>query len=196
MPNVTGFQSVVKSLAKLEKKYGREMKPSVTVGFTQDYAIYVHENLEAAHPVGEAKYLEKPARRLSKTLGSLVQNAVRNGATIEQALLIAGLRLQREAQELTPVDTGALKASAFTCKTSDVDRISRIAYQKGQRIRKSELQTRRKAASKKKMNKFIDGMKKTFTKQTKKMSVSDRAKARKSLGKAIKHVRKNWNKPK
>lgn len=34
-------------------------KPAVEVGNNAEYAIYVHENLEANHPVGEAKFLEK-----------------------------------------------------------------------------------------------------------------------------------------
>jgi len=34
--------------------------PSVIVGFEEEYAIYVHENLEAHHPVGQAKFLEQP----------------------------------------------------------------------------------------------------------------------------------------
>lgn len=31
---------------------------AVEVGFTASYALYVHENLEAHHTVGEAKFLE------------------------------------------------------------------------------------------------------------------------------------------
>lgn len=31
---------------------------SVILGYNTEYAIYVHENLEAFHPVGQAKYLE------------------------------------------------------------------------------------------------------------------------------------------
>lgn len=37
-------------------------KPSVVVAFDEEYAIYVHENLEAHHPVGQAKFLEQPLR--------------------------------------------------------------------------------------------------------------------------------------
>ena len=45
-------------------------------GAASDYAIYVHENLDANHPVGEAKYLERPvlealpglAERVAKTM--------------------------------------------------------------------------------------------------------------------------------
>jgi hypothetical protein len=33
---------------------------TVTLGFGTDYAVYVHENLTARHPVGQAKFLEQP----------------------------------------------------------------------------------------------------------------------------------------
>ena len=36
--------------------------PSVIVGFEEEYAIYVHENLEAHHDVGQAKFLEQPLK--------------------------------------------------------------------------------------------------------------------------------------
>jgi len=40
--------------------YTRKAGPrSVEVGFQAAYAVYVHENLEARHPVGEAKYLQR-----------------------------------------------------------------------------------------------------------------------------------------
>lgn len=32
----------------------------VTMGYTASYAIFVHENLTAHHPVGSAKFLERP----------------------------------------------------------------------------------------------------------------------------------------
>jgi hypothetical protein len=45
------------------RKTGSGFSTDVTVGYTQSYAIYVHENLEARHKPGKiAKYLEKPAR--------------------------------------------------------------------------------------------------------------------------------------
>jgi hypothetical protein len=34
--------------------------PSVIVGFEEEYAIFVHENLEAHHDNGQAKFLEQP----------------------------------------------------------------------------------------------------------------------------------------
>lgn len=63
---------------------------------------------------GQAKFLEEPARTLSKELAEITMKAIGAGKTMGQALLLAGYRLQREAQLLCPVDTGNLKASAFT----------------------------------------------------------------------------------
>lgn len=42
------------------------------------YAIYVHENLEAFHPVGMAKYLEIPFRRALDGMASRIADFVRN----------------------------------------------------------------------------------------------------------------------
>lgn len=42
---------------------GKGFSTEVLVGYTQSYAIYVHENLDARHKPGKyAKYLETPAR--------------------------------------------------------------------------------------------------------------------------------------
>jgi len=38
------------------------LKPEVEVVYTAAYAIYVHEDLEAKHKVGQAKYLEDAAK--------------------------------------------------------------------------------------------------------------------------------------
>lgn len=103
-------------LAKLKARRlaAKNAECVITVGFTQNYGLYVHENLQAYHPVGQAKFLEQPARMLKPVLPRQVANMIRGGYTLPQALMVAGLRLQREAQFLTPVLTGALRASAFT----------------------------------------------------------------------------------
>jgi len=42
---------------------GRGFKADIVVGYTANYAVYVHENLQARHkPPTQAKYLEQPAR--------------------------------------------------------------------------------------------------------------------------------------
>lgn len=67
-------------------------------------------------PKGEAKFLEKPARRLSREgeIGRIVTAALAQKATLGQALVLAGLRIQRDSQEMVPVDFAVLKNSAFT----------------------------------------------------------------------------------
>lgn len=103
---------------------------SVIVGFTAEHAIWVHEMAPATlgdnvprpsglgvfwGPSGHGpKYLEAPARELGGTLAGIVRQALRAGQTIAMALILAGLRLQREAQLRVPVEYGILRASAFT----------------------------------------------------------------------------------
>jgi hypothetical protein len=117
MAEILKLQSL---LAKLQARLAQAAKDSNvvgTVGYTQAYALYVHEDMEAKHKEGkEAKFLEKPARQLSDdgTLGGIVAEATRRGSTMMQAITLACLRLQRASQEIVPVDTGALRASAFT----------------------------------------------------------------------------------
>jgi hypothetical protein len=114
MASVEGISGVMRVLRKEEQRGRDASSHSVIVGYTQAYAVWVHENVDATFKVGQAKFLEEPARLLRTVLGKIVGDAVRRGATILQALLLAGLRLQRESQLLCPVDTGALRASAFT----------------------------------------------------------------------------------
>ncbi len=109
-----GLDSLVSKLRAKAAKANTASAASVTVGFTASYTIPVHENMQAVHPVGQAKFLEEPARTLSAELGRLSRDVVARGGTMSQGLLVAGLRLQREAMQLCPVDTGALRASAFT----------------------------------------------------------------------------------
>ncbi len=42
-----------------------------------DYAIVVHENLEAHHTVGKAKYLEDPALRAAKGMGQRIATRIK-----------------------------------------------------------------------------------------------------------------------
>lgn len=112
MAKLEGTSELVRKVNALLTKV--EPKTAIVVGYTQTYAIYVHENLEAHHPVGQAKYLEQPLRQMSPVIGSTVEALVRRKVKLNKALLMIGLLLQRESQKLVPVDTGALKGSAFT----------------------------------------------------------------------------------
>lgn len=113
MVKIDGINKVRARLEAMRRR-GAEADASVSVGYTQRYALFVHENLNARHPIGNAKYLEGPARRLAGTLGKIVTEVYKKTKSMVQSLLVVGLRLQRESQEEVPIDTGALKASAFT----------------------------------------------------------------------------------
>lgn len=115
-------------LKQLKAKYaGGSAKNSVIVGYTANYALHVHENKKMqenreARGVTKRqwKFLEKPARELSNSgeIQRIVNAAVAGGASLEDGLLLAGLRIQRESMKLVPIDTGNLRASAFTRRES------------------------------------------------------------------------------
>lgn len=83
------------------------------VGYSQSYARFVHEDMEAVHPVGQAKFLEKPARTKRPMMIAIIAKMLKAGKTPRQAVYAVLLYLQGESQALCPVDTGALKNSAF-----------------------------------------------------------------------------------
>ena len=113
---ISGVSSLMKKLLGLKTQAQRDANLSYQVGYTQSYAVWVHERMDVFHPVGQAKFLEQPARELGSngTLARIVSQTMRSGGTLRQALLSAGLHLQRASQMLCPVDTGALRNSAFT----------------------------------------------------------------------------------
>jgi hypothetical protein len=115
MAKIEGLNRLVQQL-RAKAAALKDMNVSVQVGYTAAYAVHVHENMETQHPVGQAKFLEQPAREMSNNgqLGATVRKNLLAGKTMSQSLLIAGLLLQRESMKLCPVDTGALRASAFT----------------------------------------------------------------------------------
>lgn len=54
-------------------------KVVVSVGFSARYALYVHENVGANFKVGQAKFLEEPARLMETKIGEFVRTEVRKG---------------------------------------------------------------------------------------------------------------------
>ena len=117
MANVNAVKGLEELVARFRAKAATSIKDtnfSVVVGNTASYAIFVHEDLQAHHFVGQAKFLEQPFREYAGEMTEIVRKALRAGRTLPQAVLLAGLKLQREAQLLTPVDTSMLKNSFFT----------------------------------------------------------------------------------
>jgi hypothetical protein len=52
---------------------GNTVSVNITYGDDQvDYAVYVHEDLEAFHPVGQAKFLEEPLKASAPYMGGRI----------------------------------------------------------------------------------------------------------------------------
>ena len=78
-----------------------------------------YEGIKGAHglfwgPTGRAGFLLDVSREMSSQLRAEVTAGMRAGIGMLKSLLRAGLLLQRESQRNVPVDTGNLRASAFT----------------------------------------------------------------------------------
>lgn len=55
----------------------QEARVTVLLGYGKEYAIFVHEDLDAHHATGNAKYLEKPALEAAKGLEGRLAAALR-----------------------------------------------------------------------------------------------------------------------
>lgn len=113
---------------------------TVVVGYTQEYALEVHERTDVKRRVGQPKFLEQAARDNEKQIVSMVSNS--KPKELADNLLKAGLLIQRESQKLCPVDTSALRASAFTSMEENVDQAASEAEAKSDAIRRSVLAQR------------------------------------------------------
>lgn len=130
---VSGHKALKQKLRSRAAKERRQSDVAVKVGYEANYAVYVHENIEMKwrglprhkphkgkywdpQGRGQSKFLEQPAREYAKRIGDIVREAYKKSHNMVQSLLMGGFFLQRESQKLVPVDTGNLKASAFTRK--------------------------------------------------------------------------------
>ena len=114
--HVIGIDKVNAELKKIASRSNQKDMGNVIVGYTQYYAVYVHER-QAKHKEGKQwKYLEAPLRRLAPEIPKIVATIYMYSNSLIKGLLVAGLRIQRESQEIVPIDTSALKASAYTAR--------------------------------------------------------------------------------
>lgn len=113
MAKIVNISKVMTALKK-QKKAKDINKISIVVGYSQHYAVHVHERTDLNHTNGEAKFLERPAREQADKISDTIIKTFRATGDMRTAVLMGGLLLQRLSQQLVPVDTGALKNSAFT----------------------------------------------------------------------------------
>lgn len=125
MAKMEGMKSLKARLESIRHKYGKG-KVGVVVGYKGvNYALYVHEsakmeearkNRPGKNPKAQWKFLEQPAREYRDEFVKIITVALKAGVSVVDALYLAGLRLQRESQELVPVVTSNLRGNAFTEK--------------------------------------------------------------------------------
>jgi hypothetical protein len=144
MADITGLREVQRELKRLSKGFIAE---GVVVGFTQSYAIYVHEMKGLKHTTGKAGFLLDNARDLRKEMAQTVLTVTKNTGNVTKGLIAAGQRLQGAAMDDTPIDTGALRASSFVAKESDLEAASAAAKAKGDKERGDVKQKRRTKAA-------------------------------------------------
>lgn len=129
MAKIEGVDDVVNALKKLSAEADDSNNPpSVVVGYTAAYALFVHENRERKldgkarpsglgvywGPKGRPGFLLDVMREMTDKLREVVVQASKKGMPLVTALYLAGLRLQRESMLNVPVEYGFLRASAFT----------------------------------------------------------------------------------
>lgn len=136
MPKITGSLSVVNRKLGERVKQARSANVSAVAGYTQTYSVYVHEDLDAAHAPGKtAKYLEAPLRQNFKFLIDLINEHYLRSQDLGAALLKGCHWLKEASQEIVPIDTGALQASAFSCMAEDEDAVATAAFYQSESIR-------------------------------------------------------------
>lgn len=113
MTVVTNLNSVARKLDSIASS-DQYKDVSVIVGYSASYAASVHERQDIPHKVGQAKFLEQPARENQDEYGRVIVQAFKTTQDMKSSLLLGGLRLQRDSQKLVPVDTGFLRNSSFT----------------------------------------------------------------------------------
>lgn len=152
MSSVTGLDKLRARLEALARGVGNA--PTVVVGYSQSYALAVHENLNARHAEGkQAKYLEGPARAEQAAIGQIIRNKAHETGDLASAMIAAGTYLQRVSMEVVPIDTSALQTSAFTCLEEDLPRVAAEARARSDVVRAASEKAAEKTAAKKGISK-------------------------------------------
>ena len=113
-PQIEGKDAILRSItAKAAAAKNANLK--LVVGYEAEYAVHVHERLDLYHePPTQAKFLEQPGRELAFRMGKKIADLMKAGVPMKKAMLEAGMMLQEASQKIVPIDTGNLRASAFT----------------------------------------------------------------------------------
>lgn len=106
-----GFTKLAHNIRRIKEQKKRQAKLTFAVTYTAPHAVHVHEDMEAHHDNGQAKYLEQPIREHVSKMSAMVKEHMAKGKTLNQALRLVGEWLLEQSKALVPVDTGELKNS-------------------------------------------------------------------------------------
>ena len=167
MATIQNIERLQHKLEKLVDRYRSEGTPSVVVGYTANYAIYVHERQARHSPGKQSKFLEQPAREMGAEIGDTIALAVKRGVKLLPALYMGGVKLQTASERIVPVDTGNLRGSSFTAREDelesviaekDIQLVKRVSKQKAKWEKKTAKQ---KSRYRKKQQERMRGWKKS-----------------------------------
>jgi hypothetical protein len=85
----------------------------VDFGYAAQYAVFVHEDPFAFHPIGKWHFLTDPLKRGRGQMGKIIKATLLRKRALDEALLLALDWLREASQEEVPIDTGFLHDSWF-----------------------------------------------------------------------------------
>lgn len=128
---IQGVSKLIGQLNTMAAQSKKRDDGDVLVGYSQNYALHVHER-DVYHETGTWKYLEKAYKEVYPSILHTIKEVYKKTGSVQKGLLISGLRIQRVSQDkYCPVDTGALKASAWTATEDDARSAALKAKQRG-----------------------------------------------------------------
>lgn len=129
---IEGLNSLHNKFQALKVKAGRDKrKANASVGYAMPYAVYVHENLDAFHPTGQARFLSTAARRYRTQIANTIAVVSKRTKSVEQGVLAGAKLLLSLSQNLVPIDTRALYESGYACLTADAATAAATALARG-----------------------------------------------------------------
>ncbi len=106
-----GKEKLSQQLRQLSLKGRKQLE--VKFGYAAQYAVYVHENPFAFHPIGKWHYLSDPLKRYRAQMGKVAAKTLRRKRSIEEAVYDMLEYFRPLTQEEVPYDTGFLHDSWF-----------------------------------------------------------------------------------
>lgn len=121
---VQGLQSLRNRFRQMEMKL-RQSKKGVVIGYSQEYALKVHEDTHARHAPGkQAKFLEEPARTNQQEIADIIAQTYKKTKDLGLSLMAGALYLLNLSQKIVPIDTGALRASGYVAYEKDANQVA------------------------------------------------------------------------